>query len=480
VKRCDPNQTKTTDQDLAAKIAIACFPDSIILMTLTNILRADTKKLYLVSLGCARNLVDSEVMLGLLMKAGWTIIQDPKEAGTIIINTCSFIEPAINESIDTILELAEYKHKGVCERLIVTGCLPERFREEIVATLPEVDIFLGTGAFDRIVSAVNGSTNFPDCLLLDPNTTKLHAQDVLRVRSSAHMAYLKIAEGCNRHCTYCIIPKLRGKQRSRPVEDIILEAKSLVASGVKELILIAQDTTNYGKDLATTIDFSGLLEKIADISPDVWVRFLYGHPNSLSDTIIKTVMTRPNVCSYFDIPVQHSSGSVLKRMSRTYTPDDLYKLFNKVRSVDPDAALRTTLIVGFPGETSQDFEQLLAFVKNIRFDHLGAFIYSDSEDLPSHKLPRHVEDKIAKKRFDRLMSVQAEVSFANNQKHVGKTVTVIVEKQVRDDLFTGRTSFQAPEVDGITYIHSKQMQTGHFARVKITDALEYDLVGKAA
>jgi ribosomal protein S12 methylthiotransferase len=294
------------------------------------------------------------------------------------------------------------------------------------------------------------------------------------------MAYLKIAEGCNRHCTYCIIPKLRGKQRSRPLENIVSEARSLIASGVKELILIAQDTTNYGKDLATAIDLSRLLEKIADISPDVWVRFLYGHPNSLNDTIIKTVMTLPNVCSYFDIPVQHVSESVLKRMFRSYTTDDLYKLFDKIRSIDPDAVLRTTLIVGFPGETSQDFEQLLAFIKNIRFDHLGAFIYSDSADLPSHQLSGHVPNKTANERYDRLMSVQAEVSLDNNRRYIGKTFTVIVEEQVRDNFFMGRTSFQAPEVDGITYIHSGQMQAGHFARVKVIDALEYDLVGKAA
>ena len=448
-------------------------------MTLRNILSTDAKKLHLVSLGCARNLVDSEVMLGLLMRAGWRITQDPEEAGIIIINTCSFIEPAVNESIDTILELAKYKQKGVCQRLIVTGCLPERFREEIVETLPEVDIFLGTGAFDRVVAAVNGSPNFPGCLLLDPSSMKLQTQDAPRVRSSAHMAYLKIAEGCNRRCTYCIIPKLRGKQRSRPIEDIVAEARSLIATGVKELILIAQDTTNYGKDFEPAIDLSRLLERIADISPDVWVRFLYGHPNSLNDTIIKTVMTHPNVCSYFDIPVQHVSESVLKKMVRAYTPDDLFRLFDKIRSIDPDAVLRTTLIVGFPGETSKDFEQLLAFVKNIRFDHLGAFIYSDSADLPSHRLSGHVPEKMARERYDRLMSVQAKVSFENNRRHVGKTFTVIVEESVNDNLFIGRTSFQAPEVDGITYIHSEQMQTGNFARVRVIDALEYDLVGKA-
>ncbi|MBT9438082.1 MAG: 30S ribosomal protein S12 methylthiotransferase RimO [Desulfobacterales bacterium] len=435
-------------------------------------------KLHLVSLGCAKNLIDSEVMLGRLVNAGWVITDDPAEAEIIIVNTCSFIEPAVNESIDTILELAKFKETGICRHLVVTGCLPERFREEIVHALPEVDIFLGTGAFDRIVHAVNGSSDFSKCLLPDPNLLTMQAKEAHRVRSLSHIAYIKIAEGCSRHCAYCIIPRLRGKYRSRNHEDIIAEARSLVLSGVKELILVAQDTTSYGKDLNMSVDLSGLLESISDISEDVWIRLMYGHPESIDESIVKTIATYDNICTYFDIPVQHVSNSVLKRMRRKYTRDDLYRLFEKIRETAPDCALRTTAIVGFPGETDKDFQQLFDFAEDICFDHLGVFLYSDSEDLQSHRLSHHVPKNTAKERHDRLMSRQADISLKNNQKYIGRVLKVLVEEKSEDNLFVGRTYFQAPEVDGITYINSNQLQPGRFAGIKITDAFEYDLAGK--
>ncbi len=435
-------------------------------------------KLHLVSLGCAKNLIDSEVMLGRLVNAGWVITDVPAEAEIIIVNTCSFIEPAVNESIDTILELAKFKETGICRHLVVTGCLPERFREEIVHALPEVDIFLGTGAFDRIVHAVNGSSDFSKCLLPDPNLLTMQAKEAHRVRSLSHIAYIKIAEGCSRHCAYCIIPRLRGKYRSRNHEDIIAEARSLVLSGVKELILVAQDTTSYGKDLNMSVDLSGLLESISDISEDVWIRLMYGHPESIDESIVKTIATYDNICTYFDIPVQHVSNSVLKRMRRKYTRDDLYRLFEKIRETAPDCALRTTAIVGFPGETDKDFQQLFDFAEDICFDHLGVFLYSDSEDLQSHRLSHHVPKNTAKERHDRLMSRQADISLKNNQKYIGKVLKVLVEEKSEDNLFVGRTYFQAPEVDGITYINSNQLQPGRFAGIKITDAFEYDLAGK--
>lgn len=435
-------------------------------------------KLHLVSLGCAKNLIDSEVMLGRLVNAGWVITDDPAEAEIIIVNTCSFIEPAVNESIDTILELAKFKETGICRHLVVTGCLPERFREEIVHALPEVDIFLGTGAFDRIVHAVSGSSDFSKCLLPDPNLLTMQAKEAHRVRSLSHIAYIKIAEGCSRHCAYCIIPRLRGKYRSRNHEDIIAEARSLVLSGVKELILVAQDTTSYGKDLNMSVDLSGLLESISDISEDVWIRLMYGHPESIDESIVKTIATYDNICTYFDIPVQHVSNSVLKRMRRKYTRDDLYRLFEKIRETAPDCALRTTAIVGFPGETDKDFQQLFDFAEDICFDHLGVFLYSDSEDLQSHRLSHHVPKNTAKERHDRLMSRQADISLKNNQKYIGRVLKVLVEEKSEDNLFVGRTYFQAPEVDGITYINSNQLQPGRFAGIKITDAFEYDLAGK--
>lgn len=435
-------------------------------------------KLHLATLGCAKNLIDSEIMLGRLANAGWTLTDNPAEAEIIIVNTCSFIEPAVNESIDTILELANFKETGACRKLIVTGCLPERFREEIIDALPEADIFLGTGAFDRIVQAIGGSSDFPKCLLPDPNLLRMQSEDIHRIRNSSHIAYIRIAEGCSRHCTYCIIPKLRGKYRSRNHEDIIAEARSLVLSDVKELIIVAQDTTNYGKDLNNSVELSELLESISDISEDVWIRFMYGHPESIDESVIKTIAKHDNICTYFDIPIQHASSSVLKRMGRKYRRDDLYRLFEKIREIAPDCALRTTAIVGFPGETDEDFQQLFDFVKDICFDHLGVFTYSDSEDLPSHKLVRHVSKDIAKKRYGRLMACQADISLRNNLKYIGKELCVLVEEKSEENLFIGRTYFQAPEVDGITYIHSNRLQPGRFTEIKITDAFEYDLAGK--
>jgi ribosomal protein S12 methylthiotransferase len=436
-------------------------------------------KLYLASLGCAKNLVDSELMMGRLIKAGGVIAQNPEDADTIIVNTCSFIESAVNESIDTILELARYKLRGNCRRLIVTGCLPERFREAIAESMPEVDLFLGTGAFDKIVTAVNAGLNDRRCFLPDPNERFYPEQDSFRVRSSAYMAYLKISEGCSRRCTYCIIPRLKGKQRSRRPEDIVDEARDLISAGVKELILIAQDTTHYGADLEPPVPFYRLLEKLSKLSDDIWIRILYGHAESIEDAYIRAIAEHKNICSYFDVPIQHASNRILKKMGRNYTSEDLYRLFDNIRSAVPDAALRTAVIVGFPGETDKDFEKLLTFVQDIHFDHLGVFIYSDAEDLPSHKLSGHIPKSVAKKRFARLMSLQQKISLINNREHIGKTCKVLVEESIDNKLYRGRTFFQAPEVDGITDIHSENLPVGSFIHVRIDDASEYDLKGKA-
>ncbi len=437
------------------------------------------KNVYLESLGCARNLVDSELMLGRLVTAGWNIVREPSKANTIIVNTCSFIESAIDESIDTILDFGALKQNGSCRRLIVAGCLPERFREKIVKTLPEVDYFIGTGAFDKIVQAVEGVPIASGCLLSDPNRTALSEPSVPRIRSVSHMAYIKVAEGCSRHCSYCIIPKLRGKQRSRLPEDIVAEAGMLIDSGARELILVAQETTSYGKDLKGAACLEKLLEKISKISGDAWIRILYTHPESIDDNIVKTIASGGNICSYFDIPVQHASRPVLKRMGRSYNQNHLLKLFDKIRSAVPDASLRTTVITGFPGETDKDFKDLLSFIEKVKFDHLGAFVYSDSKDIPSHKLPDRVPKNIAKKRRDRIMSRQREISLENNRKHIGKVFDVLVEELPEKSLCIGRTMYQAPDVDGITYI-TGELREGSFAKVKITDALEYDLVGETA
>ena len=448
------------------------------------------RKLYLESLGCARNLVDSEIMNGRLKKAGWTLTDDPEDAATIIVNTCSFIEAAAQESIDTILELAEYKKAGNCSRLVVAGCLPERYREDIVTSLPEVDVFLGTGAYNQIVGAVQDPKFTNQCVLPDPDLVALQDKDSPRSLNQPHLAYLKIAEGCSKACTYCIIPKLRGNQHSRLPDDVVSEAGRLVAGGAKELVLVAQDTTSYGRDLAQPVNLGQLVESLAKLkSPDgkntggPWFRVLYGHPESIENTFINTVASYQNVCSYFDIPIQHVSANVLKRMGRRYTRDNLSRLFDQIRSEVPEAVLRTTVIVGFPGETDKDFEELMDFAEQVQFDHLGVFIYSDSDDLSSHHLPNHVPMNVARERYHQIMSAQSGISAENNQKYIGKIVKVLVEESLENNLFAGRTRFQAPEVDGISYINTSRLpfdlKIGCFADMRVTDAMEYDLMGEA-
>lgn len=454
-------------------------------------------KLYLLSLGCARNQVDSEVMLGRIKKAGWTIVEEPETAAVIVVNTCSFIEDAVEESIEMIFELARYKQAGSCKRLVVAGCLPQRYREQIVDLLPEVDAFIGTGAFDHIVDAIEGSKFSKRCLLPDPDMVAPRETDAPRALSAPHMAYLKVAEGCNRHCTYCIIPRLRGKQRSRPPEEVISEARDLLAGGVKELVLVAQDTTAYGKNLNPPTDLSRLIEALSDLAANpghrsasridgndgsgTWIRVLYGHPESIDDSFIKTVASHPNVCSYFDIPIQHASSAVLKKMGRRYARDDLRRLFDKIRSKVQGASLRTTLMVGFPGEREKDFKTLLQFVEETQFDHLGVFLYSDSKDLASHALPGHVPAGVAQERYDQLMCCQLDISARNYQKYIGQTLEVLVEEAVENKLYAGRATFQAPEVDGMTYIKSAPAQAdpriGSFSRIRVTDAMDYDLIG---
>lgn len=439
-------------------------------------------KLHLVSLGCARNQVDSEMMLGRLRERGWEITEEPDTAEVIVVNTCSFIEAAANESIDTILSLAACKQTGVCRRLIVAGCLPERYREKIVASLPEVDLFLGTGAYDQIEKGVEDLMGKGACVLPDPNQTELTSAHLPRMITEPHTAYLKIAEGCSSRCTYCVIPKLRGNHRSRPMADITAEARKLIQAGVREIVLVAQDTTHYGKDLHPSVDLNHLLLQLSDLSEDTWIRFLYGHPSRVDTALIKTVEDRANICSYFDIPIQHASDRILKRMGRGYGREDLVRMFDTLRAFAPDASLRTTAIVGFPGETDADLEALVSLMEAVKFDHLGVFTYSDADDLPSHRLSGHVSEKTAQARLAHVMGRQREISRAINEKYLGRILAVLVEERPEGNLFIGRHAGQAPEVDGITYIHVKAphslVKTGIFTRVRIIDTLEYDLVGE--
>jgi len=440
-------------------------------------------KFHLVSLGCARNQVDSEVMLGRLTRRGWQTTQDPEQARVIIVNTCSFIESAANESIDTILALAENKKTGRCQRLVVVGCLPERYREEIAETLPEVDCFLGTGAFDQIEKVVAEAAPTGGCLLPDPNCRMLEAGEAPRLVTDPHSAYVKIAEGCNSGCTYCIIPKLRGRHRSRPVADIVAEARHLIDGGVRELVLVAQDTMHYGHDLTPKTDLARLLGNLAELSDEVWIRFLYGHPEHFDASLIQTVSEHETLCPYFDIPIQHAADRILKKMGRRYDRDRLLEIFGHIRSHLPGAALRTSVIVGFPGETEEDFTELLGFMEQVQFDHLGVFTYSDSEDLPSHRLPDPVPVNIARKRMNRAMALQKKISGRRNRRYRDKILQVLVEQQLEDNLFSARTALQAPEVDGLTFVttrpESPRIQVGSFARVKVIDTLEYDLMAEA-
>ena len=438
--------------------------------------------LYIESLGCARNQVDSENMAGQLRRAGWSLTREPADAAVIVVNTCSFVESAIDESIDTILELARFKKTGRCNRLVVAGCLPERFREAIADALPEVDQFLGTGAFTSIVDAVSGEMGGGTCLLPDPDHIAIN-HTAARERAQSHTAYLKIAEGCSRHCTYCIIPRLRGRQKSRPMDHILAEARELVAGGVKELNLVAQDTTYYGHDLTEPVRFDVLLARLAEVAGKAWVRFLYGHPESITDGVIETVAAHPNLCPYFDLPVQHAATQVLKKMGRNYDMQQLLDLFQRIRSCVPGSAIRTTLIVGFPGETDADFQELMELVEQVRFDHLGVFTYSDAEDLPSHRLPGHISKKVARFRYDTVMARQMEISADNLTSLVGKTLPVLIEASSEPHLYDGRSMLQAPEVDGITFVKTQPdgpgATIGEIASVKITDTLEYDLIGSA-
>lgn len=439
-------------------------------------------KLHLVSLGCARNQVDSEVMLGRLKQQGWEMTRDPEHAVVIIVNTCSFIESAANESIDTILALAENKKTGVCRKLVVTGCLPERYREDITATLPEVDCFLGTGAFDQIETAVMEAKPISGCLLPDPNIRTLEDGNAPRLLTETHLAYIKIAEGCNSMCTYCIIPKLRGGHRSRPVTDIVAEARHLIDNGALEIVLVAQDTTHYGHDLTPKTDLTRLLGILAELSDKVWIRFLYGHPEHFDASLIKIMSEYKNLCPYFDIPVQHAADGLLKKMGRRYQKKDLLRIFGNIRDRLPRASLRTSVIVGFPGESETDFSELQAFVEQAQFDHLGVFTYSDSDDLPSHRLPNPVPGNIAIKRMNRIMELQKKISEKRNLRYKNESLPVLVEQQLEDHLFSARTQFQAPEVDGLTFVKTRpegpRISAGSFARVEVIDTLEYDLVAE--
>ena len=439
-------------------------------------------KILFISLGCDKNLVDSEEMLGLLNSRGYTFTDDETEADVIIINTCCFINDAKEESVQTILEMAEYKKTGKCKALIVTGCMAQRYKQEILDEVSEVDQVLGTTAYEKIVEAVDealaGSRGVEEKPL-----SYLPQTDAKRmVTTGGHYAYLKIAEGCNKCCTYCIIPKLRGRYRSVPMERLIEQAKELAAQGVKELILVAQETTVYGVDLYGKKSLHLLLEQLCQISGLRWIRILYCYPEEIYEELIQTMKKEEKICHYLDLPIQHAADAVLKRMGRRTTRADLEQIVTHLREEIPDIVLRTTLIAGFPGETEEQHQEVMEFIDEMEFDRLGVFTYSQEEDTPAASMPDQIDEETKLNWQEELMELQQEIAFDKAESRTGSIVTAMIEGKVADeDAYVARTYGDAPNVDGLLFVQTaEELNSGDFVRVRITGAVEYDLIGEIA
>lgn len=436
------------------------------------------EKIYISTLGCAKNLVDSEVMMGLLLKEGFEKTNTPEDAQVIVVNTCGFIESAKEESISEILEMTQYK-KEKLKYLIVAGCLSQRYSSDLEKEIPEVDAFIGTTSFESIVQVLKElKTGVKTNLITDINI--MLKEDAPReVSALGGLGYLKIAEGCDNLCTYCIIPKLRGRYRSRAVEDVLKEAKILAKGGIKELIVIAQDTTKYGLDNYGEKRLSHLLRELNKIEELKWIRVLYSYPEDVDMDFINAVAQCDKVLSYFDIPIQHGSNHVLKRMNRKTSKEQIREIIGNIRSVIPKAVIRTSIIVGFPGETKEQFKELCDFVEEIKFDRLGVFAYSLEEDTPAALLDGHMSQEEKEARKNELMAIQMEISSDKNQAMIGQTLEVVVEDEIEENLYEARTSRDMLEIDGIVYLTSKTpLKKGQYLNAKITDAMEYDLMGE--
>ena len=433
-----------------------------------------------ISLGCDKNLVDSEVMLGLLAAKGYRMVDDEMQADIIIVNTCCFIHDAKEESIQTILEMAQYKTDGRLKVLVVTGCLAQRYQQEILDEIPEVDAVLGTTSYDKIVEAVEEALAGKGHVEVE-DIDALPLVDTRRlVTTGGHFAYLKIAEGCDKHCTYCIIPKIRGDFRSVPMERLVKEAGELAEQGVKELILVAQETTLYGKDLYGEKSLHRLLRELCRISGIRWIRLLYCYPEEITEELIETIRTEEKICHYLDIPIQHASDRILKKMNRKTTMEELKRNIARLREAIPDIALRTTLIAGFPGETKEDHELLMDFVDEMEFERLGVFAYSAEEDTPAASFPDQVPQEIKEERRDALMELQQEIAFEKSERMVGRILDVMIEGKVADEnAYVGRTYMDAPNVDGLIFVNTDEpLMSGDFCKVRVTGALDYDLIGE--
>lgn len=446
------------------------------------------KKVGFVSLGCPKNLVDSEVMMGQLKEAGYEITNDAEAADTVVVNTCGFIESAKQESIDAILEATSLKEEGKAKRVVVAGCLVERYRDDLMKELPEVDAFIGTNEIGRILEAADTTKNFRELPLLqigNKSATYLYDFDTPRYRATdSYTAFIKIAEGCDRPCAFCSIPGMRGSFRSRRFGSILKEAEDLAKQGVKEVVLIAQDSSRFGEDLGEVDALAKLIRALGEIEDLEWIRVMYAYPTHISDEFLRAIAETPKAVKYLDMPLQHASRNVLKLMKRGGTRESLEKLIKRVREKVPGITIRTTFITGFPGETETDFEELMAFVKNCEFDNVGVFTYSDEEGTPAFDLPDKVDAKTAKRRRTALMKEQAKISKRKNKEKIGKTFKVLFEgfSQESDLLFQGRLEGQAQEIDGYILINDMpenlNPKVGEFYNVRINEAHDYDLIGE--
>ena len=437
-------------------------------------------KVLFISLGCDKNLVDSEEMLGLLRDRGYEITDDETEADVIAINTCCFIHDAKEESIQSILEMAEYRKQGRCKVLLVTGCMAQSYQKEIRQEIPEVDVVLGTTSFEKIVDALDSAFRgipYEDFESID-YLPMVSADRILT--TGGYYGYLKIAEGCDKHCTYCIIPSLRGKFRSYPMERLLKQAEKMAQQGVRELILVAQETTLYGTDLYGKKSLHRLLEELCKITGIYWIRVLYCYPEEIYPELVEVIAREPKVCHYLDLPIQHASDRILKRMGRRTSKKQLVEIVRTLREKIPDIVLRTTLITGFPGETQEDHEELMEFVDTMEFDRLGVFTYSPEENTPAAVMKAQISEEIKEDRKAELMELQQEISLERGNSRIGQVLLVMIEGKVADEnAYVGRTYADAPNVDGYIFVQSPEMlMSGDFVKVRVTGALEYDLIGE--
>lgn len=432
---------------------------------------------HIVTLGCSKNDVDSSMMYSLLDKNKYQMVNEPSQADILIVNTCGFIDAAKEESIDTILESVEYKNEGRCKKVLLSGCLAQRYPEELIKEIPEIDGIIGTGNIDYINELLDRSLS-GDLFIKTDNLNSAYIEGIRKEEVNT-TEYVKISEGCNNNCSYCIIPSLRGKNRSRKIEDIYSEVEYLVSKGAREIILIAQNTTDYGIDLYSKYSLANLIKEISKIKDLKWIRVLYLYPDHFTDDLIEEFKNNDKLVNYVDMPLQHISDDVLKKMNRKTSKEHIIKTLKNLRKSVPDIVIRTTFIVGFPGESDEDFNQLVDFIEDIKFDKLGVFEYSKEEGTRAASLDEQIPDSIKEERKNEIMAIQSEISAEILSKNIGKRLEVLIEEEVDEENYVGRTYMDSPEIDGVTYVHSaKNLEIGSFVQVDVVDSLDYDLVGE--